>query len=191
MRVILENAEQTAALGRLTARAFLAADGGPVPPCVYLRGGLGGGKTTFARGFVEALPGGDAAEVASPSFTLCNEYPTAPRVLHADLYRLSPGSSLPEEVEEALDARDGESLLLLEWPDRLDPALIPPDRLDIAFGLYPEQPDRNSPLENLDILIQPCERKRLASVTAYGGAASRLLERLLPLLESCFATPPA
>jgi tRNA threonylcarbamoyladenosine biosynthesis protein TsaE len=70
---------------------------------VLLRGDLGSGKTTFVRGLVAALPGGEEAEVASPSFNLVNVYPTRPEVVHMDLYRLRGGEAgeLFEEYAEA------------------------------------------------------------------------------------------
>ncbi len=64
---------------------------------LYLRGTLGSGKTTLTRGLVAALPGGEDAEVASPSFTLCNIYPTRPALLHADLYRMGDNGAAAVE----------------------------------------------------------------------------------------------
>ena len=71
-------------------------------PVILLMGDLGAGKTTLIRFLVEALPGGENAEVASPSFTLCNVYPTTPKVQHFDLYRLPPGSVLVATLEPCL-----------------------------------------------------------------------------------------
>ena len=99
MPFVLNNADDTMELGRMLAEAMTAS---PVR-ALYLYADLGGGKTTLTRGFVSALPGGERAEVASPSFTLCNVYPTQPEILHADLYRLSEGASMPEEMEEMLE----------------------------------------------------------------------------------------
>ena len=98
MPLVLNNAEDTVEFGRMLAEAMSAS---PVRS-LYLFADLGGGKTTLTRGFVSALPGGEHAEVASPSFTLCNVYPTRPEVLHADLYRLSEGASMPEEMEDLM-----------------------------------------------------------------------------------------
>ena len=64
------------------------AEGGEQVHIILFYGDLGSGKTTFTRGFIEALPGGENAEVSSPSFTLCNSYPTTPSVIHCDLYYL-------------------------------------------------------------------------------------------------------
>jgi len=92
-----------------------------------LRGEIGSGKTTLTRFLVEALPGGDRAEVSSPSFTLCNVYPTTPQVLHCDLYRV--GGAVPEEISEVLDA--GDMAVLVEWAEYLPVEQRPQDFLDI------------------------------------------------------------
>ena len=97
--------------------------------CVLLRGELGSGKTTLARFLVEALPGGDGAEISSPSFTLCNMYPTAPPVLHCDLYRV--GGAVPDELGETLDA--GDMAVLVEWAEHLPVEQRPQDFLDISL----------------------------------------------------------
>ena len=85
--VTLHSLADTRRLGRLLAAGLREL--GPV--ALLLRGPLGSGKTTLTAALTAALPGGDLAEVGSPSFTICNYYPTTPPVLHADLYR-SPGS---------------------------------------------------------------------------------------------------
>ena len=65
MRLVLTSPEDTMELGAMLARAMSAS----TVRNLYLFADLGGGKTTLARGFVAALPGGETAEVASPSFT--------------------------------------------------------------------------------------------------------------------------
>lgn len=77
-----------------------------VPRALYLYGSLGAGKTTFTRAFVSAFAGAEEAEVASPSFTICNEYPTHPEIFHADLYRLPENIALPEELHDMLALQD-------------------------------------------------------------------------------------
>lgn len=181
LTLVLDSPAATMLLGGLLGRALLLCPPGALP-ALYLYGDLGGGKTTLVRGLAAALPGGDEAEVASPSFTLCNEYPTRPPMFHADLYRLGPGSALPEELEEA---SDGHTLLALEWPERLAPSSRAADRLDVELVPYGSEP-----AENLDILSQPCERKRLARLTAHGDVARRVLDGLRPVLEVRFSAPP-
>lgn len=108
----LSSLEQTARLGGLLARALSRLN----PGALLLYGPLGAGKTTLARYLVEQLPGGESAEVASPSFTITNIYCTAPVVHHFDLYRLEYGV-LDEALEESFD--DPAVLTLVEWPERL------------------------------------------------------------------------
>lgn len=128
-------------------------------PVVLLYGDLGSGKTTLTRGLVQGLPGGEEAEVSSPSFTLCNVYPTCPELVHCDLYR--GGDTLPEEAETALESG---GLVIVEWAERL--GLAPNGE---AGGYLPER---------LDILLQPCQKQRLARLTSYGEAAARVLMEL-------------
>ena len=84
---------------------------------IALEGGLGVGKTTLARGILSAL--GLEEEAPSPSFAIVQPYDipdvTLP-VAHVDLYRLDT----PEETDElALDDYLMDSMLIIEWPDRL------------------------------------------------------------------------
>lgn len=114
----------TAALaGRLAAQARRGD--------VYaLFGDLGAGKTSFARAFINALPGGPE-EVPSPTFTLVQTYRRGElEIWHVDLYRLGgPEESLELGMEEGYD----EAAMLIEWPERLG-ALLPETRLDLAFA---------------------------------------------------------
>src|SRR5215813_14430932 len=54
---------------------------------ILLTGGLGAGKTIFAKGVMSAL-GYDPDDVTSPSFTLVNLYHARLDVYHIDLWRL-------------------------------------------------------------------------------------------------------
>lgn len=99
---------------------------------IALWGGLGLGKTTFARAFIHARRGGAAvAEVPSPTFTLVQVYELADAtIFHFDLYRLAqPDDAWELGIEDAF----AEGISLIEWPDRLGP-LLPADRLDVEFG---------------------------------------------------------
>ncbi len=84
---------------------------------IALDGGLGAGKTTLARGILEGL--GLQGEAPSPSFALVQPYDIPEvrlPVAHVDLYRLDDAA----EVDElALDEYLTDSLLIIEWPDRM------------------------------------------------------------------------
>lgn len=107
---------------------------------VALSGGLGAGKSTFARAFIRHLAGDPALDVPSPTFTLLQTYPTASGLLvHADLYRIRDASELPEIG--LLDTLD-EAITLVEWPERGDTFLSGARRLDLAFELTGDGEDQ-------------------------------------------------
>lgn len=160
MRILLRSPEDTRLLGRLLADALRHPD---APRAVLLRGDLGAGKTALTRAAAEALPGGEHAEISSPSFTVCNRYPTTPRMLHCDLYRC--GGEVPDEILDALDA--GRDLVFVEWAERL--------------------PERDLPRDVLDIRWKMCETGRLVTLRAGGGAAETALGRLSAAWERAHA----
>ena len=95
---------------------------------IALRGGLGVGKTTFARALISSLMGQET-EVPSPTYTLVQTYdsPDFP-VFHFDLYRLDA----PDDVFELGWDETQTGLALIEWPDRAGDHL-PAWRLDLNF----------------------------------------------------------
>ncbi|WP_242095191.1 tRNA (adenosine(37)-N6)-threonylcarbamoyltransferase complex ATPase subunit type 1 TsaE [Sphingomonas sp. CROZ-RG-20F-R02-07] len=102
---------------------------------VALVGDLGAGKTSLARGLLAAL--GLAGEAPSPSFAIVQPYaPPETRlpVLHVDLYRIES----PDEMEElGLDEALGDSVLLVEWPERAGVARWP-DALVLTLAAEPD-----------------------------------------------------
>lgn len=107
----------TASTRQLGAKLAAMVDPGSI---VWLSGDLGAGKTTFVQGFA-----GDEVPVASPSYTLVNVYETRRGELwHVDLYRMGH----PSEVHElGLDVRPEGATLIIEWPERAEQELDPPD----------------------------------------------------------------
>jgi tRNA threonylcarbamoyladenosine biosynthesis protein TsaE len=102
------------------------------PLVVYLHGDLGAGKTTLARGMLQAM--GEAGPVRSPTYGLLAEYTLpAGRVLHLDLYRLRGSEEL---VALGLpDCLPGSRLWLIEWPERGAGQGLPPADADVYLDL--------------------------------------------------------
>jgi tRNA threonylcarbamoyladenosine biosynthesis protein TsaE len=116
MRVRTASPEETMALARDLVSVMHPGD------IVVLSGGIGSGKTTFAKGVGEAL--GVAEPVVSPSFTLHSVYEGRLTLNHFDFYRLE---SAEEVFELGIDeAADQNALTLIEWGDRFPGAVRPP-----------------------------------------------------------------
>jgi len=147
----LASESATTALAARIARVARAGD------VIALRGELGSGKTSFARGFIRAL-GRIEEEVPSPTFTLVEVYEfadAAAAVWHFDLYRLGKSADVWElGLEEAL----GRGILLIEWPERLGP-LLPRERLDVALAAGSSPMERRVRLD-----ASPAWARRLASL---------------------------
>ncbi len=111
--------EATEAFGRRLARGL------SVGTVVGLFGDLGAGKTVLARGLARGL--GVSEPVASPTFTLVQEYPLPGGrwFYHLDLYRISGSDeALAFGIEEFLFAPD--AIAAVEWAERIPELLIPP-----------------------------------------------------------------
>jgi len=96
---------------------------------IYLKGDLGAGKTTLARGVLAGL--GHPGKVKSPTFTLVEPYDLSRLYLyHFDFYRFRASKSEgTNELEDAgfRECFDGRSVCLIEWPERAGSRLAPPD----------------------------------------------------------------
>jgi len=89
-----------------------------LPAHVLLYGELGAGKTSFARGLAAGFGLEDPNEVASPTFTLINQYKGRVRIFHIDLYRIESG-----HLDEGLGLdeifEDARAAVVVEWAERL------------------------------------------------------------------------
>jgi tRNA threonylcarbamoyladenosine biosynthesis protein TsaE len=123
LRLVAPDPAATRALGERLGRAAAAGD------VIALTGPLGAGKTELARGIARGL--GVVGPVASPTFVLVSEHEGRLPLFHLDCYRLAG----PEEALAAglLDERGADGVTVVEWAERLGPAL-PTGRLEIQLA---------------------------------------------------------
>ena len=126
LKTILPDEAATLALGAALAGAL---EPGLV---IYLRGELGAGKTTLARGALRAL--GHEGPVKSPTYTLVEVYELSRLHLHHfDFYRFHD----PREWIDAgfRESFNGRNVSLVEWPEKAD-GMLPPADLEVVLELH-------------------------------------------------------
>jgi tRNA threonylcarbamoyladenosine biosynthesis protein TsaE len=125
------SADETVRLAGAIAPVLRAGD------VIVLAGGLGSGKTTFARGLGRAL--GVSEPVVSPTFTIVREYEGRLPLVHVDVYRLDRVQELHDiGLEELIEDR---AVTLVEWGDVVA-AYLPAERLDVRLDPGPGDDDR-------------------------------------------------
>ena len=127
MRWTSDAPARTAAIGSALGRQLQPGD------VICLSGLLGAGKTVFSRGIGAGW--GAVPALTSPTYNLAHEHRRArddQQLAHIDLYRIS-GAADAETLglDEMLD---GETIVIMEWPERIREAL-PPAHLWIDIEL--------------------------------------------------------
>ena len=106
MKLVIPTSEEMERWGNTCGMVAAAGD------VIVLTGELGAGKTTFARGFGEAL--NLDTPVSSPTFIVARTHPrrdpSLPPLVHVDAYRLGSAAELDE-----LDIDVEGSIVLAEW----------------------------------------------------------------------------
>ncbi len=142
---------------------------------IALSGGLGAGKTTFARALIRAAADDAHLEVPSPTFTLVQTYAAGRLAIsHFDLYRLGSADELDEiGLADAV----AEGAVLVEWPERGDDRL-PGDRLDIRFEI--DGNGRRAELAGGEAwrgrIERACAARALIDYAGFSGASRRFLQ---------------
>ncbi len=97
-------------------------------------GPLGSGKTHLIKGIAAGAGAEDQTSVTSPTFVLVNQYAGRFDLYHLDAYRLDSIADF-----ERLGFDDfcyPESVVLIEWADKIEPALqgMDPIRIDLTHA---------------------------------------------------------
>jgi len=117
---------------------------------IYLRGELGAGKTTLARGILRGL--GWQGRVRSPTYTLVEVYEVSRLHLHHfDFYRFHD----PREWIDAgfRESFNGRNVSLIEWPEKAAGS-VPPADLEVT--LEPSGSGRNASFISNSLAGQRC-----------------------------------
>ena len=115
--------------------------GGKIGDClkgdevIALIGPLGSGKTLMVKGIAAGLGAADSRRVTSPTFVLVNEY-TGPEmrldVYHVDAYRLESVAEFEMLGFDDLCCTD--SVVLIEWADKVESALQNIDTIEVELS---------------------------------------------------------
>ena len=110
--------------------------------CIFLKGEIGTGKTTFARSVINYLQKKKRVgqtEVLSPTFNLLYEYDIKDlKVMHYDLYRIKNTQELKQ-----LDIFDEniDSIKIIEWPELVETNII--DKLELNLKYSSKENERD------------------------------------------------
>jgi len=121
---------------------------------IFLKGDLGAGKTTLARGLISGL--GYVGSVKSPTYSLIEQYEFDMFTLnHFDLYRFtSPNEWLSSGFQEYINSYD---VNLIEWPEKSAEFLPKPD---------------------LEIELSYKNEGRIAYINCFTGKGNKCLDNL-------------
>ena len=118
LKILLSNEKNTLDLGENISTRLAAG------LLIFLKGDLGAGKTTLARGLIKGL--GHTGSVKSPTYSLIEQYEFDAFTLnHFDLYRFTDSNEwLASGFQEYINSYD---VTLIEWPEKSAEFLPKPD----------------------------------------------------------------
>ena len=109
--------------------------------CLFLKGEIGVGKTTFTRNFINYLQKKNeikVTDVLSPTFNLLYEYEIKNfKVKHYDLYRIKKSKELDEL---GIFKENFDSIKIIEWPELVETKVT--NRLEIYLDYSNKDQER-------------------------------------------------
>ncbi len=98
---------------------------------IKLVGDLGSGKTCFVKGLARGLEVPEGYEITSPTYALIHDYPGRLPLFHVDLYRIH--DEFDAESIGLWEIINNKTVVAVEWADRLEDHLWPPETLEVLF----------------------------------------------------------
>jgi tRNA threonylcarbamoyladenosine biosynthesis protein TsaE len=123
--IISNSPEETIELGRKIGSQL---NGGEV---IAITGPLGSGKTHLIKGIATGAGAQDGRSINSPTFVIVNEYVGRLDIFHIDAYRLN--STAEFEMLGFDDFCYPQSVVLIEWADKIESALAGTDYISIVL----------------------------------------------------------
>ena len=131
--MLLKNTSETISFGKNFVKNLKAKS------IVILKGPIGAGKTSFVQGVGQGLC--IKEPITSPTFALSHHYESGSmHLIHMDLYRIENRLSARElfvEEEEELEINNG--LLIIEWPELIEPILEIYWKIEINYAYKDER----------------------------------------------------
>lgn len=141
-KIISASSSETQEIGKKLAREFFKKEDIDNATVISLEGDLGGGKTTFAKGFARGLS--VKKRIKSPTFVIMRRYKIKIKnkiqdskllefknLYHFDCYRI-------KRTKEILDLgwektiKNSQNIILVEWGEKIR-SILPKDTLHIKF----------------------------------------------------------
>jgi tRNA threonylcarbamoyladenosine biosynthesis protein TsaE len=127
--------KETEKLGEEIGRKILKEKLGKIAKIVALEGDLGGGKTTFLKGFAKGL--GIKEKILSPTFVIAKRFEVSVSrfqyFYHIDCYRIEkPREILNLGFREII--KDPKNIVAIEWADKIK-KILPKEVIKIKFKI--------------------------------------------------------
>jgi len=130
--ITTKNAKETEKVGAMLAREMKSGQ------IICLEGDLGGGKTTFTKGFAKGL--GIKKNITSPTFVLMKEYlvnnKEIYKMYHLDCYRINSSKDI-ENLGLKDIIKENFNIVLIEWAEKIAD-ILPKNCLKIKFDFVDE-----------------------------------------------------
>ena len=136
-KFISNNPSQTERIGKKIAQFFLSQKSEKIPNVIILKGDLGGGKTTFLKGFAKGL--GIKEKILSPTFVLIkkfdikNQTSNFKHFYHLDCYRIKKEKEILNLGFREM-IKDHKNLVAIEWAERIE-KILPKNVFEIIFKI--------------------------------------------------------